>query len=367
MKLSAVFVLSLTAHVSVSVSAQTLPSLLDALRASGASVFADQIDADPTIAALYLSDQVQTVFAPIDSAFGNKFIRLGKRQSLTPAQQQALLLQSTQAQANIQSMRTLPGGSQIVTNDNSTLLKGKGQSVVSDARPKKKTKATTKATTKTKTKATKRDFTRAPYSPTWTASELYPPQTWTTSELYLPKTWTTSEPYPLTTWSASDSYPPTWHTSESYPPTWHTSESHPPTWSASESYPPTWHTSVSYPPTWHTSESYPPTWSASESYPPTWAHSKSYPQTWHTSESYPPTWAHSKSYSPISTPSPPSPPTWSASKSYPPTSTSSTPPPPISTPSPTSLVQIFSGLGNSVNVIQGDIPYDGGLIQLTDG
>jgi len=31
------------------------------------------------------------------------------------------------------------------------------------------------------------------------------------------------------------------------------------------------------------------------------------------------------------------------------------------------LVEIFSGLGNSVNVIQGDIPYAGGLIQITDG
>lgn len=29
--------------------------------------------------------------------------------------------------------------------------------------------------------------------------------------------------------------------------------------------------------------------------------------------------------------------------------------------------RIFSGLGNIVNVIRGDIPYDGGLIQVTDG
>lgn len=30
-------------------------------------------------------------------------------------------------------------------------------------------------------------------------------------------------------------------------------------------------------------------------------------------------------------------------------------------------VQIFSGLGNAVNIIKGDIPYDGGLIQIVDG
>jgi hypothetical protein len=31
------------------------------------------------------------------------------------------------------------------------------------------------------------------------------------------------------------------------------------------------------------------------------------------------------------------------------------------------LVLIFAGLGNSVNVIQADIPYAGGLIQIIDG
>lgn len=30
-------------------------------------------------------------------------------------------------------------------------------------------------------------------------------------------------------------------------------------------------------------------------------------------------------------------------------------------------LRIFSGLGNNVSVIRGDIPYDGGLIQVTDG
>jgi hypothetical protein len=36
---------------------------------------------------------------------------------------------------------------------------------------------------------------------------------------------------------------------------------------------------------------------------------------------------------------------------------------PTATPS---LVKISSGLGNSVNVIQADIPYDGGIIHVID-
>jgi hypothetical protein len=261
MKPSIVFVGSLTAILSAS--AQTLPSLLDALRASGASMFADQIDADPTIAAVYLSDQVQTVFAPIDNAYVSNFTRLAKRQSLTPTQQQALLLQCTQGQATLQSMRTLPGGSNIVTQDHTAKLKGKAQSVVSDPRPKNATKPT---------KPTKRGLTRPLYSSTWTASTSHPP------------TWNSSEPYPLKTWTASESYPPTWNASAPHPPIWNTSEPHP-------------------------------------------------PKTW----PYP-----SKPY----TPRPP--------------------PPPTATPSPPSLVEIFSGLGNSVNVIRADIPYAGGYIQITD-
>jgi hypothetical protein len=278
MKPSIAFVVSLTAALSVS--AQTLPSLLDALRASGASKFADQITVDPTIAALYLSDQVQTVFAPKDNAYGDNWARLGKRQSLTPAQQQALLLQCTQGQVTLQSMRTLPGGSQIVTQDNSTKLKGKKQSVVSDARPKNTTKTA------------KRDTTHSFYPPAWTASEA---SFVSISRSYYPSTWSASEPSLV-----SISHP-------LYPSTWSAS-------APSES--------ISHP-------FYPPKWTPS-------AHS----------------WAN------ITRPY------------YPPTWTTTTPTPyysPTPTPSPPSLVQIYSGLGNSVNVIQADIPYAGGHIQLTDG
>jgi hypothetical protein len=265
MKPSIAFVISLTAVLSAS--AQTLPSLFDALRASGASIFADQINADPSIAALYLSNQVQTVFAPKDDYNGNN---LRKRQSLTPAQQQALLLQCTQGQATIQSMRTLPGGSQIVTQDNSTLLKGKGQSVVSDARH-------TNASIHTTSTAAKRDFTHSFYPPSWSHSA--PSVVNFTHSLY-PSTWSPSAPSLVNV------------TRSFYPSTWTTS-AHPPIWSTSVQ-PPIW-TTIAPTPTWTTSA------------------------------------------------------------------------PPTPTPSPSSLVQIYSGLGNSVNVIQGDILYAGGRIQITDG
>jgi hypothetical protein len=271
MKPSIVSVVYLTAVLSAS--AQTLPSLLDALRASGASTFADQITADPTIAALYLSDQVQTVFAPNDNAYS-----AGLRKRLTPAQQQALLLQCTQGQATLQSMRTLPGGSQITTQDTSTKLKGKKQSVISDPRPKNTTKAA------------KRDT----YPPAWSASE---PSFVSISRPYYPPTWSASEP------SESISHP-------YYPPTWSASA---PSESISRPF---------YPPKWTPSAS----WSVNITRP-----------------YYPPAWT-----------------TW-------PTPTPSTPSySPTPTPSPTSLVKIYSGLGNSVNVIQADIPYAGGHIQIID-
>ena len=263
MKPSIVFVISLTAVLSAS--AQTLPSLLDALRASGASMFADQIEVDPTIAALYLSDQVQTVFAPTDNAYSYNFHDLGKRQSLTPAQQQALLLQCTQGQATLQSMRTLPGGSQIVTQDKSAKLKGKKQSVISDAR-------------KTNTTKAKRDFTHSFYPPSGTAN---------VSSVNIPYS-----PY-TSAWTAS--VPSSVNITHSL---------YPSTWTAGAP-------SVSF-----TRPFYRPTWTSSAPYLVNVTHPY-----------YPPT----------------------------------------PTPSPPSLVQIFSGLGNSVNVIQADIPYAGGHIQLLDG
>jgi len=284
MKPSIVSVVYLTAVLSAS--AQTLPSLLDALRASGASTFADQITADPTIAALYLSDQVQTVFAPNDNAYS-----AGLRKRLTPAQQQALLLQCTQGQATLQSMRTLPGGSQITTQDTSTKLKGKKQSVISDPRPKNTTKAA------------KRDT----YPPAWSTSE---PSFVSISRPYYPPTWTDSEPLE----SISHPY---------YSPAWSASE---PSESISRPY---------YPPTW--SASAPPESISHPFYPPKWTPSA----PWSANITRPSVWT-----------------TWPTSTTW---------PTPTPTPSPTSLVKIYSGLGNSVNVIQADIQYAGGLIQIIDG
>jgi hypothetical protein len=315
MKPSTVSVIFLIAVLSAS--AQSLPSLLDALRASGASKFADQIEVDPTIAALYLSDQVQTVFAPRDDTWSGSFASTRKRQSLTPEQQQALLLQCTQGQATLQSMRTLPGGSQIVTQDSSPKLKGKKQSLVSDARHKNNTKTT---------KATKRGFTRPLYPPTWAASE---PSVNITRPFFVP-TWTAGEPSSVKI------------TRPLYPPTW--TNSAPSSVSITHSfYPPQWTASAPYYPPKETASTpyYPPKETASAPY---------FPHTWPTSAPYyPHTWPTSAPYYPH---------TWTTSTPY---------YPPAPTPSPTPLVQIYSGLGNSVNVIQADIPYAGGHIQITDG
>jgi hypothetical protein len=273
MKASNVFLISLTAVLSVS--ANTLPSLLDALRASGASAFADQITADPNITALYLSDQVHTVFAPRDEAYSYSYNGPGKR-ALTPAQQQALLIQCTKDQATLQSLTSLPGGTQIVTQDNSTKLNGTGQSVVSDARPKNTTNA-------------KRDISLPLYSATWTRSA---PSAITTSPFYK-STWTPSAPSWVNT------------THPLYAPTW--TSSHGPSSYGPSSYGPSSYEQFSYGPSSYEQFSYGPSTYTSSPYPPT------------------------------------------------------------PTPSPPSLVRIYSGLGNSVNVIQADIPYDGGLIQLIDG
>jgi hypothetical protein len=134
MRLSTVIALSLTTICSTS--AQALPSLIDALRNAGSSKFAKLIEADPNIASIYISNQVQTVFAPTDNAVGESFASScrGKRQILLPPEEQTLLLHATQRQTDLQNLRTLPGGSQIVTKDTSANLMGQPQSVVSDAR-----------------------------------------------------------------------------------------------------------------------------------------------------------------------------------------------------------------------------------------
>lgn len=94
---------------------------------------------DPTVSAAY-SGGVPLIFAPTDEYIDSTFSRLSKRQStLTPAQQQQLLLHATQAQSDINGLRT-PPGKVVPTKDTKAKLKGTVQKVVTDPRNKTKTK-----------------------------------------------------------------------------------------------------------------------------------------------------------------------------------------------------------------------------------
>lgn len=116
MRVALVLLLSLTSH---SVSIQAV-SLLDALRHANASIFAQQIQSDPALYALYLSDAVKTVFAPVDS--------VGSLSSLSRLRIRALgdpngqgLLQASKERATLQGANSFPG-SVIPTNSNSSKL-----------------------------------------------------------------------------------------------------------------------------------------------------------------------------------------------------------------------------------------------------
>ncbi|OAP55316.1 hypothetical protein AYL99_10289 [Fonsecaea erecta] len=119
----------------------TLPSLNDALIAAGAAKFAALIASDPVVSAAYAAG-VATVFAPTDQYIDSTVntTRLRRRATLTPAQQQQLLLHATQSQSEINGLRT-PPGAVVPTKDTTANLKGSTQKVVS--KPKNSTKTTT--------------------------------------------------------------------------------------------------------------------------------------------------------------------------------------------------------------------------------
>ncbi|KIW73290.1 hypothetical protein PV04_01422 [Phialophora macrospora] len=112
----------------------TLPSLNDALIAAGAAQFAALIQSDPVVSAAYAAD-VPTVFAPTDQYIGSTFNTSGlrRRATLTPAEQQQLLLHASQNQSEINGLRT-PPGTVVSTKDSTANLNGQTQKVVSDPR-----------------------------------------------------------------------------------------------------------------------------------------------------------------------------------------------------------------------------------------
>lgn len=78
-------------------------SLIDALNSNGASTFAQQIQSNPDILALYTSSSVQTVYAVHDSSTGNGTLR--RRQS----NPQQLDLHCSAQLTNLESMSVFPG------------------------------------------------------------------------------------------------------------------------------------------------------------------------------------------------------------------------------------------------------------------
>ena len=101
-------------------------TLVEALQSAGASEFATRIQSDPTVAAVFNSSQVQTVFAPID---GSASPNQGKGKCQT--NNQDLLYHGIKTSNTLGDMSE-GSGQPLVSNDNSANLGGAGQKAVSN-------------------------------------------------------------------------------------------------------------------------------------------------------------------------------------------------------------------------------------------
>ena len=102
----------------ISSSIAQAPSLSDALRASGASDFANLIESDPTVSAIYLSSQIGTVFAPADG-ISPPASRLKVKRDLNTTAQQQLAIQAGQGVSNVSDFNDPPGAVQGTGDPNS--------------------------------------------------------------------------------------------------------------------------------------------------------------------------------------------------------------------------------------------------------
>ncbi len=113
-------------------SATDLSTLLNALKSSGASKFAQVLESNLKVLVIYLSGEVQIIFAPSDDC--SYSVHSGsKRQSTTPSEEQRLLIQPHEDQTALADM-SIPPGAPIETKDTSANLNGQAQKVVSDMR-----------------------------------------------------------------------------------------------------------------------------------------------------------------------------------------------------------------------------------------
>jgi hypothetical protein len=143
LRLLAVFVVH-----SVTTGTASAWTLIDALEASGATQFAQQLQADPVALALYQSSAVQTVFAPIDGSVGNISIPGLRKRVTNPSQQQQL--QVSQDQTSLANLP--PPGVAPPTNLQSSQL-SQPQAVVVTPKKSKKSKLRLRAANATSTLA----------------------------------------------------------------------------------------------------------------------------------------------------------------------------------------------------------------------
>lgn len=101
--------------------------MLDALRHANALIFAQQLQSNPNISALYFSKDVQTVFAPVDSS------SLARLRVRAPGDESEAQRQSSKDLTRVKDFNTHPGR-EIPTNSKSNKLNGDNrQYVVSHA------------------------------------------------------------------------------------------------------------------------------------------------------------------------------------------------------------------------------------------
>ncbi|GAP86573.2 putative beta-ig-h3 fasciclin protein [Rosellinia necatrix] len=125
---STLFLLGLTSPVA----SRSDRGLIDTLVASGASKFAAHIKSDPDVLQLFLSGQFQTLFAPDDTAFDDAALQA---RDLTPTQRQMLAFHAVRGETSLGiASRAIPG-SVFETANESPLLGGRGQRIVTDTRP----------------------------------------------------------------------------------------------------------------------------------------------------------------------------------------------------------------------------------------
>ncbi|KAI9786688.1 MAG: hypothetical protein M1839_006239 [Geoglossum umbratile] len=292
-------------------------SLLETLKTSaGAGKFAAAVEDDPVLKAIFLDPSIKTVFALSDQAMDNfmnnppDIPRRFRIRAPSPDDQSALSMSASSTQTDINKERTVPGS--VFNTSKSANTPSKQAAVVSNP-----------SNSETKLKRGYWGPVPAPSFNNLSISVYNPPE------------------------SIGASHPPLYSPSKSHTISYASPES-----SSYAAPPPPKSLSILYPPNVETTTS---------CFTPSLPENISYPAPLPPSPPKSPSTLNAETTTSPFASSPLSPPPYT-----PPASTVITPLPPA--PTETLLpIQIFSGLGRSVNIIRQDIPFDGGLIHIIDG